>query len=560
MCKKTNAGKKRNENSLSSRQRGITIMSKKFNRIENSSSIVSALKTKSVNNTKHNFQLKTRVIWNSSNKRDQMRFKKPFVKNHAKHVNNMGAESKCKLTKQEGCKACVHVSDVNVGDCVSTEPSSTVTASKGVNNNINVRNVSTVNNVSSHLCRAIGKRPQSDCRSFLPGSAQMQSIVNGKLNVNNSSGVIRGRVHQAKLKVDLARIIHVSEFPEKADMCMSTGSGGEVDITIDSGHGNPRSRNNRKNNLGLLSGVSGTQADTTYGTCGCPRDDEGQNKTQTIVSAFSDPIHGAGDSYRVIGNQNEYPFITPASSDSDTALRVSDQCSTKQVVPDVLKVCTMNGNSVNINDSFCPQLNNRVKQTDLTLHSGTEKDFGFRRTNPVHYFLKDFSNEVLADTFNEWVIKTHHAVKRTGEPNYKNARIKVPSDFNLPFCYNVLKVYRDPILFDYLQFGFPLSLDYSSFQFNESCDNHSSATQHTADVDIYLNKELKHNAMAGPYKSNPFSPLHFSPLLTREKLNDSRRVIVNLSHPYGNSVNSNIEKQRYDNYDFELTYPSLCLC
>ena len=55
----------------------------------------------------------------------------------------------------------------------------------------------------------------------------------------------------------------------------------------------------------------------------------------------------------------------------------------------------------------------------------------------------------------------------------------------------------------------------------------------------------------------PFEKFHVSPLLTRPKNNDSRRVIVNLSYPEGHSVNSNIKSDSYDDYDFDLSYPTI---
>ena len=48
-----------------------------------------------------------------------------------------------------------------------------------------------------------------------------------------------------------------------------------------------------------------------------------------------------------------------------------------------------------------------------------------------------------------------------------------------------------------------------------------------------------------------------STFLTRPKSNDSRRVIVNLSYPEGQSVNSNIKSDSYDDYDFDLSYPTI---
>ena len=54
----------------------------------------------------------------------------------------------------------------------------------------------------------------------------------------------------------------------------------------------------------------------------------------------------------------------------------------------------------------------------------------------------------------------------------------------------------------------------------------------------------------------PF-PVHHSPLLSRPKPDDTRRIIVNLSFPYGDSVNDRISNAIYDGVNFQLKYPSV---
>ena len=55
----------------------------------------------------------------------------------------------------------------------------------------------------------------------------------------------------------------------------------------------------------------------------------------------------------------------------------------------------------------------------------------------------------------------------------------------------------------------------------------------------------------------PFKLLHYSPLISHLKEGDSQRIIVNLSYPLGNSVNSCNLKDEYDGYTFQLSYPSV---
>ena len=51
--------------------------------------------------------------------------------------------------------------------------------------------------------------------------------------------------------------------------------------------------------------------------------------------------------------------------------------------------------------------------------------------------------------------------------------------------------------------------------------------------------------------------VHYFPLLSRPKAGCTRRVVANLSLPYGSSVNVCIENGIYDNSPYTLGYPSV---
>ncbi|MCP4256961.1 MAG: hypothetical protein GY774_05470, partial [Planctomycetes bacterium] len=87
--------------------------------------------------------------------------------------------------------------------------------------------------------------------------------------------------------------------------------------------------------------------------------------------------------------------------------------------------------------------------------------------------------------------------------------------------------------------------------------NHSSATNHPSHVDKYIHTELKHRAMLGPFRAKPFSWTMISPLMTREKSgSNDRRVIMDLSHPKGQSVNDGIDRDTYLGEQFKLLLPN----
>ena len=56
----------------------------------------------------------------------------------------------------------------------------------------------------------------------------------------------------------------------------------------------------------------------------------------------------------------------------------------------------------------------------------------------------------------------------------------------------------------------------------------------------YIAKEVQHGALIGPYTDLPFTWIHLSPLMTRQKSTDGRRIIVDL--PVGRDINSYISK------------------
>ena len=80
-------------------------------------------------------------------------------------------------------------------------------------------------------------------------------------------------------------------------------------------------------------------------------------------------------------------------------------------------------------------------------------------------------------------------IKATGKPNYMSARIPVKSDLNLETWEEHLRDYSDKRLFQYLKFGFPLSLRESDELSNTQVVNHYSALQYPEQVLQYLNKE-----------------------------------------------------------------------
>ena len=112
--------------------------------------------------------------------------------------------------------------------------------------------------------------------------------------------------------------------------------------------------------------------------------------------------------------------------------------------------------------------------------------------------------------------------------------------------------YWNKQLIDLLTFGFPLDFDRLS-PLHSTLENHDSAHQ----VQEYLDTEISHVAILGPFKEPPFK-MHMSPLMTHSKQNSTkRRTILDLSWLKCASVNGGVSSDVYLDTYFKLRYPSI---
>ena len=156
-----------------------------------------------------------------------------------------------------------------------------------------------------------------------------------------------------------------------------------------------------------------------------------------------------------------------------------------------------------------------------------------------------------------WVQLAHREANKHTVPNYRGARIKVRSGLNVKQFRHLLQNYNFSRVIDYVEFGFPLALDYTNFTYIEDTANHKSAIQYPKAVTSYLETEISHRAIVGPFESAPFEHLHVSPMMTRPKPDGNRRIIVDLSWPKGEGVNSRIADNELDSHPCTLKYPTI---
>ena len=161
------------------------------------------------------------------------------------------------------------------------------------------------------------------------------------------------------------------------------------------------------------------------------------------------------------------------------------------------------------------------------------------------------------DTVDPGLAEIYTQVTAHGVPNYRGARVRVPSALNIVAWREREGDLADQSLVDCLEYGFPIGFNGSQPPVSD-IPNHSSARANPAQVRKYLSTEAEHLAIAGPFTAKPFSPWYrTNPLMTRPKRDSpDLRVILDLSFPKGEGVNSAIPVDAVDGAEFKLRLPT----
>ena len=151
------------------------------------------------------------------------------------------------------------------------------------------------------------------------------------------------------------------------------------------------------------------------------------------------------------------------------------------------------------------------------------------------------------------LVQIYDAVREWGVPNYRGSRIAINSDINIDSWRARAHIYNDDSLANMLQYGFPCGHLARKLP-KTDLPKHSSAIRNPAHVRKFLDKEVRLGAMAGPFASQTFNPWRrTNPLMTRPKrASNDLRVILDLSFPKGESVNSGNSKECLDGAPFKL--------
>lgn len=218
--------------------------------------------------------------------------------------------------------------------------------------------------------------------------------------------------------------------------------------------------------------------------------------------------------------------------------------------PEVLNIDKLNHNSnnSNLNDKLIPVSDYAPEFVDTDLDIPqicVDADY-------FQYFMNYNTQQNLI-----YDVMLAHKVLQSGNPNRYGSRIPIVTNWNTKLLDMFLLDYEDREVTEWLTYGFSISRDNNIAQIWPAQGNHASANAYPLEIDEYIITELKYNATMGPFTVPPFlGGMGVSPLSTHpKKESNKRRVILDLSYPFGSAVNDGISKDEYCRVQIKLTYP-----
>lgn len=175
--------------------------------------------------------------------------------------------------------------------------------------------------------------------------------------------------------------------------------------------------------------------------------------------------------------------------------------------------------------------------------------------------VEECKNPFLPNTseFSKLVVQQHTEAKQINGYNFEGAKIPVISNWNLSYLEQVTKGTSDAKTVQFLKFGWPINIDSNTQLDKVIYKNHRGAVENPAELDKFVEKELKRGTIIGPFASNPFQQqMKVSPInVISKKDSEDKRIIVDLSFPPQNSLNDAIPKDHYLGEEIEFKLPNV---
>ena len=206
------------------------------------------------------------------------------------------------------------------------------------------------------------------------------------------------------------------------------------------------------------------------------------------------------------------------------------------------------------------------KQSSVSTVTGNEEIEFVKSQNNIQKLLMDSSSVEHCDKTSSGLLKhvldarvLFDTVMATDQYNFQEAKVRVPSGLNISAWKSYLENYRDKEIVKYLEFGWPISFNRAS-HLVPTVKPHPSGSAHPESVKFYIDTELGHEALLGPFDGMPLTQLHTSPIMTRPKKDsDKRRIVLDLSWPEKFSVNDGIDADSYLDMQYKMRLPNIDL-
>ena len=156
-------------------------------------------------------------------------------------------------------------------------------------------------------------------------------------------------------------------------------------------------------------------------------------------------------------------------------------------------------------------------------------------------------------------IRAHKAVKESGRFNFEGCKIPIPTTIRYDRIEAALGndvSLKEARVLSLIKYGMPVNCK-QNFGVKKAQKNHFSALCHKSAVEDYISKNIKSQAMLGPFEEPPISDLCYSPLMTVPKEEAKRRIIVDFSFPPGKAINDGISRDTYLDFETQFSLPSV---
>ena len=287
---------------------------------------------------------------------------------------------------------------------------------------------------------------------------------------------------------------------------------------------------------------------------GCLPDSD-DNNNQLFKCVDSDFI---SVDYNIVGSINNMVIISQSAQSSilcgNTQVNASEMDCMDNDTKCCKSVCLNSGSCNNCDVSLIEWSFPRCVYAPRPVQERVS--FVQETSDPHDIQISDHTNSPPAYQTDEEYLEAAVRITHSGKHNCDGLRIPIWSDLNLNTWASLLSEYQDARLLQFLTYGFPLGTKVETLN-RTHVTNHFSAVAFPDQVEKFLRKERKLGAILGPFTSWPVAGCHVSPLMTRPKCGDERRIILDLSYGGSESVNGNARRGVYDRYPFALTLPSL---